>query len=110
MSQVNAKLRRVEGGYAHWCPGCEEMHILDKNLEFPSFQPSFKHEGIQRVFINFKWTGKWKRDSAGNTIPYLCHYVLTAGKLNYQGDCTHKLNGQVVDLPVLPDWLTDEVL
>jgi len=113
MSQVSSKLRRFAGGYAHWCPGCEEMHVLpdswkfDGNLESPSFAPSFKHEGIQRVFSDGNWTGEWKRDAKGNTIPFICHYVLTAGQLNFQGDCTHSLAGKKVPLPVLPEGLRD---
>ena len=107
-------MRRGQGGFFHWCPGCEEMHILpdswtfDGNLEKPTFTPSFKHEGIQRVFVDGKWTGEWKRDGNGNTIPYICHYVLTAGMLNFGGDSTHALASQVVPLPVLPPGFTDE--
>jgi hypothetical protein len=113
MGQVSSKLRRYEGGYLHWCPGCEESHPLpdgwkfNGNLEAPSFQPSFKHEGWQRVFEDGKWTGEWKRDAAGNTVPYVCHYILTDGVLNFCGDCTHPLVGQAVPLPDLPEWLTD---
>jgi hypothetical protein len=114
MSQVSSKLRRSTNGYSHWCEACEEMHQLpdtwkfDGNLECPTFSPSFKHEGIQRVFVDREWTGEWKRDVNGNTIPYLCHYVLTSGQLYYQGDCTHNLAGKVVPLPVLPSGLQDE--
>lgn len=90
------------------------MHILpdswnfDGNLENPTFTPSFKHEGIQRVFVDSKWNGEWKRDANGNTIPYVCHYVLTAGVLDFCGDSTHALVGKAIPLPVLPPGLTDE--
>src|SRR5208282_539368 len=79
MGQVSSTLRRVEGGFGHWCPGCNEMHILPKswnfdgNLERPTFTPSFRHSGIQRVFVNGNWTGEWKRDASGNTVPSICH-------------------------------------
>ncbi len=114
MSQINSLLRRVQGGLAHWCPGCEEMHILhdswkfDGNLESPTFTPSFKHEGIQRVFVEGKWNGEWKRDANGNTIPYICHYILTDGILNFCGDSTHSLKGKPIPLPALPEGYTDE--
>jgi hypothetical protein len=90
------------------------MHTLpdgwsfNGNLEKPTFTPSFKHEGLQRVFVNGNWTGEWKRDASGNTIPYICHYILTDGQLQFQGDCTHGLNGKTVPLPLLPEGLTDE--
>ncbi len=102
MAQVSSKLRRVEGGYSHWCPGCEEMHRLpdswkfDDNLESPTFTPSFKHSGVH-----------WARDVQGNTVPFICHYVLTAGVLNFCSDCTHSLAGKVVPLPDLPREFQD---
>lgn len=114
MSQVSSTMRKVQGGFAHWCPGCEEMHILpdswnfNGNLESPSFTPSFKHEGIQRVFQGGNWTGEWKRDANGNVIPVMCHYVLTNGRLEFQSDCTHSLANQTVPLPPLPGDLRDE--
>ncbi|MDE2026215.1 MAG: hypothetical protein KGJ07_07005 [Patescibacteria group bacterium] len=101
-------MRKVEGGFAHWCPGCKEMHILpekwtfDGNLETPTFAPSFKHRGLRRVFANGEWTGEWVRDTEGNTVSYICHYVLTAGVLNFCDDSTHALSGKSVPLPDLP--------
>jgi Family of unknown function (DUF6527) len=86
MSQVSSKLRRGEGRYFHWCPGCVETHPLpdgwafDGNLDSPTFTPSFKHD----------W-GNGK----------VCHYILTAGVLNFCSDSTHGLAGQSVPLPDL---------
>ena len=114
MSQVSNKLRRDESGYDHWCPGCEEMHHLpdswkfDGNLQRPNFQPSFKHSSLQRVFVSGNWTGEWKRDATGNTIPFICHYNLINGNLQYCADCTHSLVGKTVPLPNLPESFTDE--
>lgn len=91
MNQVSSKLRRAEGRYFHWCPGCEEMHPLpdrwkfDGNLESPTFAPSFSHSG------------------PGGT----CHYILAAGKLNFCPDCSHALAGKTVPLPDLPAGVTD---
>jgi hypothetical protein len=116
MGQVSSKLRRGEGCYFHWCPACQELHPLpdswqfNGNLESPTFTPSFKHSGFQRVFVNGAWTGEWVRDINGNTIPFVCHYVLTAGVLNFCGDCTHELAGKSVPMPDLPYELTDKPL
>lgn len=113
MGQVSSKLRRSTGAYLHWCPACEELHPLpdswqfNGNLESPSFHPSFRQEGVQRVFSDGEWTGEWKRDAAGDTIPFVCHYVLTDGVLNFCPDCTHAMAGQSVPLPVLPDGMRD---
>lgn len=112
--QVSSKLRRVEGGFAHWCPACEEVHILpdrwqfDGNLENPTFQPSFRHTGLRMVYVGGKWTGEWVRNANGNVISRVCHYNLTAGQLQYCADSTHGLAGRTVPLPLLPEGLTDE--
>lgn len=88
-------------GYAHWCPGCEEVHVyytkapgapiwsFNGNTEKPSFTAS--------MLIT---TGK--RDDPNKTI---CHYYLTDGQLKFLADSTHALAGQTVDLPPLPDWM-----
>ncbi len=93
--QVSSKLRRAESSYMHWCPACEEMHPLpdswafNGDLEMPTFTPSFRHGPT---------------NAGSNNI---CHYVLTAGVLNYCGDCTHTMAGQSVSLPELPLELRD---
>lgn len=115
MGQVSSKLRRAEGRYFHWCPACEEMHPLpdswkfDGNLERPTFFPSFKHEGYQSVVVNGEWTGEWKHDAQGNAIPFVCHYNLINGELQFCNDCTHSMKEKTVALPDLPDYLKDEV-
>lgn len=114
MGQVSRKLRKTTDGYTHWCNGCQEMHILPNTWKFvnndvlkPTFTPSFKHSGVQRVFENGAWTGEWKYDHNGDVIPYVCHYVLTDGILHYCVDCTHNLVGQAVELPDLPAYYTN---
>lgn len=81
----------------HWCPGCQRVHILpwkrggwtfDGNMTSPTFSPSFKHEWNE-------WDGAAK-------VHRVCHYVLTAGVLNFCGDSTHSLRG-AVPMPPLPD-------
>jgi hypothetical protein len=108
MSQVSPYLRRGEGFYAHWCPGCEEMHALydtwtfNGNVDKPSFSPSFKHGGVKRQMANAKWTGDWIRDAQGHPVPFVCHYILTDGILHFCNDSTHPLTGKSVALPELP--------
>jgi hypothetical protein len=105
--QVSAKLRACGGGsgdLAHWCPGCEEMHVLpwkrggwtfSGDLAAPTFAPSFKHS--------------WRGMSADGITPVdkTCHYVLAAGVMHFCGDCTHALVNQSVPLPDLPTELLD---
>jgi hypothetical protein len=88
MSKVNNWLRKTETGYAHWCPGCDMIHILPKEWWFngdfiyPSFSPSFK-------------------DTESNGK--ICHYVLVEGILHYTNDTTHKFKGRQMALPELPE-------
>ncbi|MEQ1890287.1 MAG: DUF6527 family protein [Alphaproteobacteria bacterium] len=87
MSLAGLKLYRAQGGWHHFCPGCQSIHRLpdgwrfDGNLESPTFTPSFKH-------------------SWGNKM--ICHYFLTAGQLVFCSDSTHRLAGQSVALPEFP--------
>jgi len=81
---------------------------FDGNIEKPTFNPSFKHEGLQTVKdSNGKWLGEWVRDSAGNTIKEICHYHLHGGMLMFCPDCTHELSGKTVPLPELPEFYRD---
>ena len=114
MGQVSKYLRRKTDGYAHWCPACKEMHslpdtwIFNGNVDKPSFQPSFRHSGVQTVNDeNGKWTGDWKRDANGKALPFVCHYILTDGILHFCGDCTHSMSGQSIQLPELPPYYRD---
>lgn len=112
--QVSRFLRRFDGGYTHWCPGCKEMHgIFDRwqfngNVDRPTFTPSVKITGKQTVKNERgEWTGEWVLDANGNALDECCHYILTDGVMNFCGDCTHDLRGQSVPLPELPEWLRD---
>lgn len=106
MSKVSAVLRKVNGGYAHWCPGCEEMHIIpteppyhihwrfNGNVEMPTFDPSVNHRWGKKVDPNFV-----EEDPSESGQ---CHYFIRNGAIEYCGDCTHPLSGQTVPLPAVP--------
>lgn len=73
---------------------------FDGNLEAPTFSPSFAH--------NWGPNG-WKRDDG--RIIMVCHYIVTAGRVAYCGDCTHEQAGQTIDMPALPaDYCDPEPL
>lgn len=94
MGQASTKLRRASNAYFWFCPACDSLHPLpdgwsfDGNVHQPTFSPSFKHD--------------W-----GKSPPMICHYIVTAGKVNYCGDCTHALAGQTIDMPDLPEEYRD---
>jgi uncharacterized protein DUF6527 len=69
------------------CPGCDVAHPFDKrwtwngSYTLPTFTPS--------LLCNQSIPGK------------VCHSFVTDGRIQFLGDCSHKLAGQTVDLP---DW------
>lgn len=93
--RLSAKLVMFAGEPTHWCPGCEEVHQFyvnapneyngarwswDGNTENPTFNPSMNIVGR-------------------------CHYFLHNGVLQFCPDSRHKLSGQTVPLPDIPeDW------
>jgi hypothetical protein len=98
MGQISPKFRQATGYcLVHYCPGCEQLHLVfydqgwtfNGDVESPTFTPSFNHG----------WSARPTRRC--------CHYVLTAGVLHYQPDCTHPLAGKSVPLPDLPADFTD---
>lgn len=107
MGQISKKLRSVRGGHAHYCPGCERMHVIpdswkfDGNVDCPTFDPS--------VNITYPGPDAGKMGDDGHRAPQACcHYFLKAGILNFCGDSTHKLAGlQSVELPDLPESYKD---
>lgn len=127
MGQVSSKLRSygtsgTSRGFAHWCPACEEAHIFvterqpagtgpqwtfNGDLTAPTFSPSMKITGVQTEKKDGEWTGEWVKDANGNPVPMCCHYILTAGQVQFCSDCTHSLKGQTVPLPDLPAYLRD---
>jgi hypothetical protein len=101
MGRLSAKLRSVDGGVAHWCPACDEAHVyqvprwtFNGDAERPTLTPS----------MLIRWGRKVPGyENADMPEGGICHYFLTEGRLHFQGDCTHALSGQIVDLP---DWPT----
>ena len=83
-------------GYGFWCPGCDGMHAVpteacepmrwgfNGNVEKPTFTPSILVHEVP---------GHSPR----------CHSFVTDGRIQFLGDCTHKLAGQTVEIPQWPD-------
>lgn len=121
MRAISKVLRRTgaadgytAGGYAHWCPACEQMHAFavdapqrngacwsfDGNVDAPTFSPSMNIRTGR--FANPDWV-----DPEGEDLSIVCHYFLRGGRIEYLSDCTHRFAGQTVDLPSLPTGSRD---
>lgn len=122
MGQLGPKLRRVASGqsdnligYAHWCPACQGVHVyavdqpnhsgakwtFNGDITAPSFSPSMLIRWGRHADPAFD-------DSADPAhLSGVCHYFLTASQIQFCGDCTHAMRGQMVPLPDLPEYLRD---
>lgn len=101
------------------CPGCEMSHHVNVagtgspvwgwngSMDSPTFTPSIlvswdamSEAGRERSRIFREEHGRYPDH---NENPYdehhVCHSFVTAGRIQFLGDCTHKLAGQTVDLP-----------
>ena len=63
---------------------------FDGDLEKPTFKPSFRHTG---------YSSHGERRT--------CHYMLTAGILEFLSDSTHALAGKSLPLQAIPEWLAE---
>ena len=85
---AKGKLRLVSDGYAAYCPGCKEYHVIFKSWQFngnfqaPTFNPSLLVRGYSEVFSQ----------------DFVCHSFITEGKWRFLPDCSHELKGQTVSL------------
>ena len=93
--------RHSYGGHpSHWCPGCDELHSFAVDRPF--------HNGARWSFDGDAAAPTFSPSMNIGTGPFpdghteRCHYFLHGGRIQFLGDCTHKLAGQTVDLPDLP--------
>ena len=122
MGQLSRLLRDAEDGMLlFWCPGCDGAHGVkyglgagprwtwNGNAEKPSFQPSI-------LVRSYEMSAKGHADlEARYALPEterkplpegyrydgkdtVCHSFVTDGRIQFLGDCTHTLAGQLVDL------------
>lgn len=95
MGEIRGKIHNYHGAFfSIWCPACNQAHSFnterggwswDGNWESPTIKGSF---GL--------------RDRGGNK-PYVCHSIVTAGKINFLTDCQHDKANTTMDLPDFPE-------
>lgn len=97
-----AKIKRYtekDGGYhgelGFFCNGCGHRHFVsDKNTNIPNL-PESSIWTFNGNFENPTIAPSLKLTSPG----YVCHSVITNGKIRFCPDCTHHLAGQTIELP-----------
>lgn len=93
-----------------WCDGCETHHRVpvtgshkwdwNGSSEKPTLTPSILVRATRTPTED-----EVTRILAGEVLQMektVCHTFVTNGRIQYLGDCTHTLAGQLVDLPEMP--------
>lgn len=103
-------------GLNFWCPGCEEIHGVwvsravhpvwtwNGSLERPTLQPSILVTSGHYMTHHKPGAPCWCTHNAEHPDDAWfncsrCHSFVTDGRIQFLGDCSHKLAGQTVDLP-----------
>lgn len=91
------------------CPGCEMSHMVNVSgsgvpvwgwngsMTDPTLTPSIK--------VTYRHPKGYTSENPapvgyqGECVDEICHSFVTNGRIQFLGDCTHKLAGQTVDLP-----------
>lgn len=113
-------MRSIEGGQlAFWCPGCNMAHAVTVgaggwagpgDVDRPTFSPSILVRSGHHASHYKAGDNCWCTYYAENPPPpserrfecAICHSFVTDGRIQFLGDCTHKLAGQTVELPEFP--------
>jgi hypothetical protein len=126
MSLLSRFLRSQEGGgLLYWCQGCDEPHAINVgtgpgprwgyngNPDKPTFTPSVlvrtghfsdHHKPGDECWCTYNAAHP---DEPDKFHCQRCHTFITDGRVQFLDDCTHKLAGQTLDLPVLPAYLQE---
>jgi hypothetical protein len=89
--------------YWHWCPACMELHHYTVVLQEPWRGPHWSSAGT----YNAPTFSPSMKITWGKAPESCCHYFLTDGMIQYQGDCTHAMKGHTVALPDVPEKTRD---
>lgn len=108
---VKGVLRVMNHHVAFYCPGCQEMHVVslsrwkfNGNYEKPSFTPSMiirnGHYAQDWKPADSCWCEYYKEhpDEEQDFCCGICHWIITDGVIQFQGDCTHPLAGKAVPM------------
>jgi hypothetical protein len=73
--------------YCFSCPGCDTVHCFNNTWTVTGVEGSWTV--APSILVTSHTGGR-------------CHSFIRNGKIEYLGDCTHKLAGQTVTLPEYP--------
>lgn len=88
--------RKQEGGsyFVFWCPACGHGHgfrvprwSFDGKVDCPTFGPSLRLSHV---------------DPETKVEHTVCHLNVTAGQVQYHGDCPHGYKGKTIPMQDIP--------
>lgn len=125
MGRLSNILRNGDGGrLIWWCPGCNRHHEVIASIREdiarpdpvePDWTPPAEY--YQARDGAWSWNGRSERPSLMPSVlctyegadagqdgapPKVCHCFVVDGNMQFLGDCTHALAGQVVPIPPWP--------
>ena len=99
---------------AYWtifCPACKMEHMIkippwtfNGNVEKPTFGGSILARYVKILPEGEAMIERGEYPPKGQSFPHtdeVCHSLVSDGKIQFLGDCTHAMKGQTVDLPDL---------
>jgi len=92
-----------------WCPGCDDLHMVSDAWQVSGAGPTLT---IQPSVLVYEHKKLIDEDLEGHdllapwniTMAPRCHSFVRNGHIEYLSDSTHRLAGQTVALPPLPEW------
>ncbi len=116
MARIKAFRSTNGNGYSFTCPGCGDKHAIriegpppawgwNSSLDKPTFTPSVLFRSGHYLPEHKAGSSCWctyNSEHPDKPAPFkceVCHSLVTDGRIQFLGDCTHALAGQTVDLP-----------
>lgn len=85
-------------GYSFWCPGCHTTHHITTSggntlwtVTNPEGEPTVQPSILIRLPLPL-------RKGSRELVNFVCHSFVRNGQIEFLGDCSHHLKGQVVPL------------
>lgn len=105
---MNKVIEVSDNVFKIFCPGCQDFHTIqvngnknsigvtwqfDLDLDHPTFSPSINLR--TGTYANPNWIAP----KGVENMSIICHFSVRKGMIRYWADTTHKLKGQLVELP-----------
>lgn len=85
-----------------YCPACDTLHAFA--IERPAgHEPCWRFDGNEDAPTFWDSYLSYYTHPETKKRVTLCHLHLKAGRISYLNDCPHRMAGQTIDLPEIPE-------